>query len=420
MFKFKAIMILLMVLCINHFGISQEKYAVLITGEKASSSSIPMSSQWGTSQTAGLPLPEFWNDTYLMWEMLVYEMGYADENVFVIFADGEDAHINDILPRYIASIRHSTEYNPGDYITDYRATRNNVQNVFNGLANGTSGFPEITEDDFLFVYTFGHGMTDDPTPNTSHMWLYGEVGGPQEKLYSYELAALTDPIPANRKVFWMQQCLAGNFSYDLEAINTVFNSATHHETGSPADNETIGGQSVDEWDYYQTVPNDFAKHGEFNFHMYSSTMGESPTGINNYDGDLYINADLNNDNVISVYEASYWHGIKESAPETQKFVDLGGIGIYTSLKYPTLLWKNAYSNETYRGIIGISKSFSVEPGVELTFFNKSKIEVLNGAELTVKKGATLTIGNNVDITNGKIIIEDGATVNIDTDLYLDK
>ncbi|NPD48355.1 hypothetical protein, partial [Lentimicrobium sp. S6] len=42
------------------------------------------------------------------------------------------------------------------------------------------------------------------------------------------------------------------------------------------------------------------------------------------------------------------------------------------------------------------------------------------AELTVKKGATLTIGNNVDITNGKIIIEDGATVNIDTDLYLDK
>ncbi|NPD48181.1 hypothetical protein HNS40_21675, partial [Lentimicrobium sp. S6] len=46
--------------------------------------------------------------------------------------------------------------------------------------------------------------------------------------------------------------------------------------------------------------------------------------------------------------------------------------------------------------------------------------MLNGAELTVKKGATLTIGNNVDITNGKIIIEDGATVNIDTDLYLDK
>jgi len=231
---------------------------------------------------------------------------------------------------------------------------------------------------------------------------------------------LTDPILANRKVFWMQQCVGGDFSGVLEATNTVFNSATHHELGTQADNLTINGQVIDEFDFFQAEQNDNTSHGEFNFHMYSSTMGESPTGINNYDGDLYTNADLNGDNVISVYEASHWHGIKESAPETQKFVDLGGIGAHTSLKYPTLLWKNAYSNETYRGIIGISKSFTVEPGVELTFLNKSKIEVLNGAELTVKSGATLTIGNNVDIINGKIIIEDGATVNIDTDLYLDK
>lgn len=37
---------------------------------------------------------------------------------------------------------------------DYSATIASVNNVFNGLANGTGGFPQLQDDDFLFCWTF--------------------------------------------------------------------------------------------------------------------------------------------------------------------------------------------------------------------------------------------------------------------------
>ena len=127
MFKLKAIMILLMVLCISHIGISQEKYAVIITGNEAFSNNVPLTSQWQSPDAVlGEVAPEFWNDTYLMWEMLVYEMDYLDENVFVIFATGEDAQNSKVGERYIAHIQHEDEFQEGDYITDYYASINSV------------------------------------------------------------------------------------------------------------------------------------------------------------------------------------------------------------------------------------------------------------------------------------------------------
>ncbi|NPD87044.1 hypothetical protein HNS38_20025 [Lentimicrobium sp. L6] len=124
-------------------------------------------------------------------------------------------------------------------------------------------------------------------------------------------------------------------------------------------------------------------------------------------------------NPISLYESWIWESDHEDLDETPLFSDLGAISAYTSLEYPTLLHTNMTTNESHRGIIGISKSFSVKAESELVLLKNSKVDILNGSELTVESGATLTIGKYVEFTNGKIIIEDGATVNIDTDLTLD-
>ena len=141
----------LLAFSMSYFAQAQEKYAVLITGDYAATSySVPLSDQWNGGQDKGdYGFDEFWNDTFLLWEML-QEKGYSQDNIFVLFAGGED-----FQPEWIAD-----RYKPVDplvTVTDYSASIANVNLVFNGLANGTGGFPQVTEDDFLFVWTFDHG-----------------------------------------------------------------------------------------------------------------------------------------------------------------------------------------------------------------------------------------------------------------------
>ncbi len=197
---------------------AQQKYAVLITGDY-DALGIPLENQWNNGQGKSPNIhEEFWYDTYLMWEMLVYEKGFKDENVFVLCANGIDFSIG--KEDWMWSRYNAEEYHYENFpITDYPATIANVENVFSGLATGTNGFPQVTEDDFLFVWTFDHDGIDLTTGKV-FLYLLNAT-----KMWDYEFAALTDQIHANKKVFWMQQCYSGGFNDDLEDANTVFHSA---------------------------------------------------------------------------------------------------------------------------------------------------------------------------------------------------
>lgn len=367
---------------------AQEKYAVLITGDYAAQG-IPLEDQWNHGQgRSAYGYEEFWYDTYLMWEMLVYEKGYSNENVFVLFAGGQDFTKPNMWSRYTAAT-HGL-----DHITDFSASINNVTEVFGGLANGSGGFPQVTEDDFLFVWTFDHGGPGPGQTGPVYLCLRGG------NMWDYEFAALTDQIPAYKKVFWMQQCRSGGFYDDLEEMNTVFNSACQPiEYARPADNIDISGNSVEEW---EQVNGEYYRHGEFNFHTYSAAVGESPAFVNNYNGQPYSEADQNNDNYISVIESYIWEETHESidvggsyAGEEPLYSDLGNIGGNTSLEYPTLLHTDVTTNINYRGLIGISKDIHVTTGNQLTFNNNADIYLLNNAKLIVDAGATLVIQDNV-------------------------
>lgn len=413
------------IIAIVGVGNAQEKYAVLITGDYAAKN-VPIEDQWNQGQGKSVNgFEEFWYDTYLMWEMLL-ERGYSNDNIFVLFAGGTDFAKPDMWDRYIGNAQYPEIIPPDGQITDYSATIINVEDVFNGLSSGTGGFPQVTEDDFLFVWTFDHGGPDYDLPDPAYICLL------DGNMYDHEFADLTDQIPAYKKVFWMQQCRAGGFYDDLEATNTVFHSAGQPlEYAYAADNVDLSGNQVEEWDFYYSG-SDYYRHGEFNFHVYSATVGESPAFVNNYNGQPYTDADENSDNYISVLESYNWEDDHESIDyysgdyhgEDPFYSDMGNIGANTSLYYPTLLFEDiGTSGETisHRGIIGISKDINVTSGNQLQFLTNSDVYLLNNADLIVDAGATLIIENNVTINgnasnqiivNGNISLGDNVTFNL--------
>jgi hypothetical protein len=123
-----------------HESFSQEKYAVIITGDS------PGDGYQGQFAIPNSDYDEFWNDTYLMWEMLVTKFGFSDDNVFVLYANGADYYHPGLASRY-------TVANSGtllDHITDNSATHSDVVTVLTGLRYGFGNFPQVTNDDFLF------------------------------------------------------------------------------------------------------------------------------------------------------------------------------------------------------------------------------------------------------------------------------
>lgn len=389
--------LLIVVLCfiIVKINLAQEKFAVLITGDYAAAG-IPAEEQW--TQGLGKSVygyEEFWYDTYLMWEMLVFEKGFSDENVFVLFAGGSDFYFDEMSARYNAEISHY-DYYP---ITDFEASIENVETVFNGLANGTEGFQQMTEDDFLFVWTFDHG---GPAPGSGPVYLQLMDGN----MTVFEFANLVNPIVANKKVYWMQQCRSGSFASLLEAENTVFHSACQpNERALPADNKDVEGNEITEWDNYYGYGN-YYRHGEFDFHLYGAMVGVSPAGVDHYSGQPYSEADENSDNYISVLESYNWEDTHESIDDQMNqgedplYSDLGSIGANTALDYPTLLFSDIDEDDNivnYRGLIGISKDIHVTSGNQLVFNSNADIELLNEAKLIVDEGAILSLENDVKI-----------------------
>ncbi len=399
--------------CMTFSATAQHKYAVLITGDYAAKEpEIPLANQWNQGQGRGpLGMMEFWNDTYLMWEMLQAK-GYSRENIFVLFANGEDF------------VSENPRYQPpaGVTVTDAAATKRNVTNLFTDLRYGTNGVPRITEDDFLFVWIFDHGGSSGET--SSYFCL---ING--ENMTDTEFAALVNPLPSYRKAFWMQQCHSGGFADELSATNTVFISACKaYQQAWQADDMTKYGAPVIENEYYNGSK---CTHGEFNFHMISVTNQESPGGLNHYDDTLYSTGDLNVDGFISMTEAHQWN-LEHNSRTTEAGLypasfcedpvcdDVSHIGGKTTFDYPTLLSDGLTGSETHRGIIGVSKDLHVANGQSLTFTGKSDVTLCNAAKIIVDAGGSLVIDGEVNFhglndnsleIHGDIVQNTGSSLN---------
>jgi hypothetical protein len=92
-----------------------------------------------------------------------------------------------------------------------------------------------------------------------------------------------------------------------------------------------------------------------------------------------------------MYESWIWESTHENSPETPLLSDIGNIGAYTSLEYPTLLHTDITTNETHRGLIGVSKDVHITSGNQLTINANADVFLLNEAKLIIDEGATLVI-----------------------------
>ena len=345
-------------------------------------------------------MEEFWFDAVIMYNALL-DVGYTDDNIFLLFGRGYDYEPS--------SYPIALEYDPDPNITDYPARVVDVENIFEWLRDGnpSQGIPALTDDDFLFVWTFDHGGFEDLNGNWH--WDEGEEvflclmdanfqNGSYDLIMASDFSSQLNLIPCNRRSIWMQQCNSGGFIEYLQNNKSTVLTACHaSESAYPSDNLDIYGNYMKEWETinYGGVEHTY-RHGEFNLHAMASIVGEYPTG------DMAF-SDFNNDNEISAFETKDYNEQNNSrylfsGVETPQWSDLGELGEYTSLKYPTLLFTDIAEDKYYRGIIGISKDVHVNSGNQLNFIANADVYLLNEAKLIVDEGASLILEDNVSFS----------------------
>lgn len=426
---------ILMFLCETIF--SQEKYAVLICGDNPEID--------GNFVPDDIPCmvgycDEFWNDPYMMWEMLI-EQGYDNDNIFLLYYGGFDYTASWPYPeRYNPRIEHYKIIGEEEHITDFAANEDKVIMLFNGLTTGNSqyGIPQLNENDFLFIWTFGHGKENINSPNE----LLLKTGS----LTEVEFFDLVSPINCYKKVILMQQCNSGNFINYNWGNSTFFLTATSDDMiaasveksyyddidypGDPDPGVQYDAYERDEWPFPDGEELWEHNHGEFTFHIMNALRGVTPGKENhyeivNYNNFMLTEADSDNDYIVSVYEAGGWKiennvyvykgwnnrfnsrffSTSPSYDNPQLYDP--GIGATTSLLYPTIMNYTVENSETIRGITGIPIGVHVTSGNILTFTG-AKVYLDFEGKLIVDAGATLVIDDNVKIYSkiqqGEIIV----------------
>ena len=246
------IIILIISLALISSAFAQNKYAVLITGDPKPRGNVPPGEQWPGGDGEN---NEFWNDTFLFHEMLVTKFNYSEQNVHVLYAGGSAYNPLGYPARYVS----------GNFVDDASST-GNVMQAFQSLQS------TMNEHDFLFVWVFSHGWKDQF--GEAYFYLNDTI------MTATTFASLINPIPAAKKVIWMQPCSGGAFAEKfVSQTNIIFTSAAHpNDIAHRADDLDTNGVNLlpdyeenEQWNYYYPC-----NHGEFDFHMYSATIGKSP------------------------------------------------------------------------------------------------------------------------------------------------
>ena len=297
---------------LNSAVIAQQKYALLVGGNYLPGNEIPVEHRWNNGQNMD-PVKgydEFWNDCYLMWELL-YDAdfyGYSNENINVLFGGGEDYTFDEQDDRY----KSWPNFPEIPYITDGAATKTNVMDALDD-------YSALTENDYLFIWIMSNGGNTDPEDNMHsyvYLWGYDPQHPNDGRLYDYELADALDDINAQKIVVIIQAPNAGGFIDQLEGDNRVIiTSSDFNEAARRADNRTVTNQSrtENEVDENEITYN----HGEFGFHLYSAFHGADPTENEEYyDGLKFSVANKNEDRVVSFKEMNDdWLSQYQSAAE---------------------------------------------------------------------------------------------------------
>lgn len=279
---------------------AQQKYALLIGGDYKPGDEIPDNHKWnnGMNMDPVKGYDEFWNDTYLMWELLWnHKYGYSNDNIEVLFAEGIDYTFDGQYPGYSALQTY------GFNITDDMATRTNVLLALNELAN-------VEPEDYVFIWIISNGGNTEPAENIwsyVYLWDYNPAYPNEGRLYDHELKARLDLIPAHKKVVVVQAPNSGKFATTCADDNTIVYTSSGVEEPANRANDTPYDEN-EEWG------GETYNHGEFGYHFLSPLKGKDPGGNSNY-GTFSFDEYANSDDVISFEEAYQWLDTQHNGTE---------------------------------------------------------------------------------------------------------
>lgn len=204
----------------------------------------------------------YWNDCQAIYSTLVYEYGYLDNHIYVLMSDGTNPAYDRRL------LNDSYDSSPldldgdGDNDIQYAATKKDITTVFDLLSR------KLTTKDFLFIFTTDHG--GQKSGDDVYMCLWGE------NITDAEFAKEVNKVKAGNISIVMEQCHSGGFISDLTANNRVIATACTANENS--------------WTKAGLLYNEFV------YHWTSAVRGYTPEGN-------IVNADTNNDGLISMKEA---------------------------------------------------------------------------------------------------------------------
>ncbi len=337
------ILLVMAMFSLNSVLYAQQKYALLIGGDYHPGSEIPVSHQWnnGNDLDPVKGWDEFWNDTYLMWELLYDDpiTSYSNDNIEVLFANGEDYTFIGQIGRY----KSFSNFPEIPSITDGAATKTNVITALDDLAN-------VEEEDYVFIWIMSNGGNTDPAENVwsyVYLWDYDPAHPNDGRLYDYELKAKLDLIPAHKKVVVVQAPNSGKFATTCADDNTIVVTSSHSEDPAKRANDTPYEEN-EEWN------NVVYHHGEFGYHFYSPLKGEDPGLGDSYGPTSFSAANTFNDDVISLDEGIDWLISNHNTSETPVVSDPYNISEKTSVQYSTLIFDNIYTNTNFIGTLGLT------------------------------------------------------------------
>ena len=253
-----------------------KKYAVIISG--------------GGSQSYNHP--RYWNDCSLMYQILTRLYKYSPSNIYTYIADGTSTGL-DI---------HGTISSPvdldGNGTTDINgaALYNPINTCFSNLRN------IMNDEDELFIFTTDHGSENGDLVLWNNTYLSPA-----------NFASMLTGIKGSISIM-MEQCFSGAFIKNLS------------DNGLKVSIATAARKDESSW-AYGTL--DYLLN-EFSFHWSCAMAGY------NVATNQTVNADTNNDGMVSMEEAFIYAESHDNAGEYPQYWALGGIAYGNTVDYRSI------------------------------------------------------------------------------------
>ena len=254
----------------------------------------------------------FWTDTAMLYSTLTKKYGVSKNNIYVYVSDGnstgQDANISgSSSPKLVDSPKDLDGDGAGDI--DGAANKATVQSCFSSLAS------KLSSTDQLFVFITSHGSPDGQESSSNYdceacLFDYDDY----ETFTDDELASWTRNIKCP-VAFTIETCYAGGFIDDIVGVDNraIATACNHYESswGYTGDKSLWDGKG------YTTAYNIYA--APFIAALRGYCAAPAADGGHPWTDDDAVDADSNNDGLVSIFEAHSYAKQQDDAKEHPQY-----------------------------------------------------------------------------------------------------